>query len=418
MPPASRLLIALIAGLVVGSLISGVDAPAGRYVVMLLEPVGILWVNAIRMTVLPMVVSLLVATIGGSPGAETVGATGRNAFLVCISMLVGTAIVVALAVPPFLDALPLSASSLETLRANTVANQSPQVGSADLSSWIAALIPSNPVKAAADGALLQLVIFAILFGIALTRLSAGRRAPVIAFFRGVADAMLVLVKWILAIAPLGVFALAVPLAARTGIAAAGALAYYVVAIATVCLLLILLCSIVAVTLGRVSVRRFLSSAAPAQAVAFSSRSSLASLPALVEGGERLGLPDTVIAFFLPLAVSTFRLGAVPAMLVGSMFLGRLYGIDIPPSQVIGIVLTAILLSFSVPGIPGGGILVMAPILANAGIPAAGLGVLLALDAIPDMFRTMTNVSADFTAAALLSRFRNSTNGGHAQVLRS
>ena len=411
MPATTRLLIALIAGLAIGALLTGVNTPASTYAVQILEPVGILWVNAIRMTVLPMVVSLLIVTIGGAQGAKAVGRTGRNAFLVCLSMLVATAIIVALLVPPLLDMLPLSASSLDALRASATSDQSTQVGNAGLSSWITGLIPANPVKAAADGALLQLVIFTILFGIALTRVSDDKRAPVLAFFRGVADAMLVLVKWMLVIAPLGVFALAVPLAARTGIAAAGALAYYIVAIGVMCVFLILLCSLVAVTVGRIRVRSFFSTAAPAQAVAFSSRSSLASLPALVEGGEKLGLPSTVIAFFLPLAVSTFRLGAVPAMLVGSMFLGKLYGVEIPPTQIIGIVLTAILLSFSVPGIPGGGILVMAPILANAGIPAAGLGLLLALDTVPDMFRTMTNVSADYTAAALLSRFSDNKAEG-------
>jgi Na+/H+-dicarboxylate symporter len=217
--------------------------------------------------------------------------------------------------------------------------------------------------------------------------------------------MLVIVRWMLAVAPIGVFALAVAVAARAGLAAAGALAWYVLATAIVCLVLIVLCTIAGVVIGRVPLREFLKFAAPAQAVAFSSRSSLASLPALVQGAESIGLPKTIPAFFLPLAVATFRLGMVPAMLVGSMFLGRLYGIDIPVAQVIGIVLTAVLISFSVPGIPGGGILVMAPVLASAGIPAAGLGILLALDTVPDMFRTMTNVSGDFTAAALLSRMR-------------
>jgi len=217
--------------------------------------------------------------------------------------------------------------------------------------------------------------------------------------------MIVVVRWMLAIAPIGVFALAVPLAARAGVAAAGALAYYVVAIGVVCIILIAACAVVGVTLGRVPLRRYMKTGAPAQAVAFSARSSLASLPALVEGARELGLPKTVSAFFLPLAVATFRLGAVPAMLVGAMFLGRLYGIDIPPAQIVGILLTSILLSFSIPGIPGGGILVMAPILASAGIPAAGLGILLALDTIPDMFRTMTNVSGDYAAAAVLSRLR-------------
>jgi Na+/H+-dicarboxylate symporter len=352
-----------------------------------------------------MVVSLLIVCIGGSREAKTIGTIGRNAFLVALAMLVGVGIVVALIVPPILHALPLSDESLSSLRATASTDAAAQAGATTIASWLTGLIPSNPVKAAADGQLLQLVIFTNLFGVGLTRLSEEHRAPVIAFFRGVADAMLVLVRWILAIAPIGVFALAIPLAARTGLAAAGALAYYVFAIAAVCIILIAICSIVATTIGRAPLRNFLKSAAPAQAVAFSSRSSLASLPALVEGAEALRLPPAIPAFFLPLAVATFRLGMVPAMLVGTMFLGRLYGVEIHPAQIIGIVLTAILLSFSVPGIPGGGILVMAPILSGAGIPAAGLGILLALDTVPDMFRTMTNVTGDFTAATLLSRIR-------------
>ena len=406
MSPTTRLLIGLIAGLIAGAVLPAVSPDASQVTVQILEPVGILWVNAIRMTVLPMVVSLLVVSIGGSREAKTIGTLGRNAFLVCLAMLLGAAVVVALIVPPVLSVLPLSDASLAALRSNVASEPAAQGAVTGIASWITGLIPANPIKAAVDGALLQLVIFTIFFGIALTRVSDEHRLPVIAFFRGIADAMIVIVRWVLAVAPIGVFALAVPLAARAGVAAAGALAYYIVVIGVVCLILIALCTVLAVTVGRVSLRAFLKAAAPGQAVAFSSRSSLASLPALVDGAERLQMPNTVSAFFLPLAVAMFRLGFVPAMLVGSMFLARLYGVEIPVPQIIGILLTSILLSFSVPGIPGGSILIMAPILASAGIPAAGLGVLLALDTIPDMFRTMTNVSADFTAAALLSRFRD------------
>ena len=405
MSPTTRLLVGLIAGLIAGASLPRVDPQISKYAVQILEPIGILWVNGIRMTVLPMVVSLLVVSIGGARDAKSIGQIGRNAFLVCLAMLVGTAILVGLIVPPFLAALPLSDASLTALRSNSVAGPSTEGAIVGLGTWITGLIPSNPVKSASDGALLQLVIFTIFFGIALTRVSDENRAPVIAFFRGVADAMIVVVRWMLAVAPIGVFALAVPLAARAGVAAAGALAYYVVAIGVVCLILIAVCAVVGVTIGRIPLRSYLKAGAPAQAVAFSSRSSLASLPALVEGTQQIGLPKTISAFFLPLAVATFRLGAVPAMLVGSMFVGRLYGVEIPPAQIVGILLTSILLSFSVPGIPGGSILIMAPILASAGVPAAGVGILLALDTVPDMFRTMTNVSADYAAAAVLSRLR-------------
>ena len=404
MSPTTRLLTGLIAGLIAGAALPALSPEISRYAVQILEPVGVLWVNGIRMTVLPMVVSLLVVSIGGARDAKSIGTIGRNAFAVCLMMLVGAAVVVALIVPPFIASLPLSDASLAALRVNAVAEPSAQ-GVTGLASWITSLIPANPVKAAADGALLQLLIFTIFFGIALTHVSAERRDPVLAFFRGVAETMIVIVRWMLAVAPIGVFALAVPLAARAGAAAAGALASYVLVIAVVCLILIALCVLLAVTVGRVPLRAFLRTAAPAQAVAFSSRSSLASLPALVDGAEKHGLPKTISAFFLPLAVAMFRLGAVPAMLVGSMFVARLYGIEIPAAQILGIVLTAVVISFSIPGIPGGSILVMAPALASAGIPAAGLGILLALDTVPDMFRTMTNVSGDYAAAAVLSRLR-------------
>jgi Na+/H+-dicarboxylate symporter len=378
--------------------------PGSAYASQFLEPIGTLWVNAIRMTVLPMVISLLVVSIGGAGQTKAIGRMGRNAILVCLAMLVGAAIIVVIVVPPLLSILPLSDASVQAVRASVSQEATAQLPPMGFAAWLTGLIPSNPIKAASDGALLQLVIFSMLFGVALTKLPDERRAPVIAFFRGVADAMLVMVRWILFLAPLGVFALAVPLAARIGIAAAGALAYYVGAIAIVCLALIAVCTIVAVTLGRVPLRAFLKTAAPAQAVAFSSRSSLASLPALIEGAEAQRHPKALIAFFLPLAVATFRLGAVPALLVGSMFLGRLYGVSLDSMQMIGIVLTAILLSFSIPGVPGGSILIMAPVLANAGIPAEGIGILLALDTVPDMFRTMTNVTGDFTAISLLARF--------------
>jgi len=225
----------------------------------------------------------------------------------------------------------------------------------------------------------------------------------VTFFRAVGDAMLVLVRWILAVAPMGVFALALPLASRLGLAAAGALAYYLAVVAAVCIALIVASMAVAAIFGRIPLRALLRAAAPAQAVAFSSRSSLASLPALVQGAERLDFPPSVTAFFLPLAVATFRLGAVTALVLGPLFLARLYGIEITPPQLATIALSSVLLSFSVPGIPGGSVLVIAPVLASAGIPTAGLGVLLAIDTAPDMFRTLANVTADMAAAVILAR---------------
>jgi Na+/H+-dicarboxylate symporter len=266
------------------------------------------------------------------------------------------------------------------------------------------LVPSNPIKAAADGSMLPLVVFTLAFALALTRVPRELRQTLVGFFQGVAGAMRVLIEWILALAPVGVCALTFPLASRLGIAAVGALGYYVAFVSAMTLLLLLALYPVAVMAGGVPWRRFMRAAAPPQALAFSSRSSLASLPALIEVTERdLGLPAAITGFCLPLAVSTFKFCGPMAMLVGMLFIGRLYGIDIAPAQLVRAVALSIVLSFAVPGVPGGGIIAAGPIFAAVGLPAAGLGLLIAVDTIPDMFRTPANVTADLAVVAILGR---------------
>jgi Na+/H+-dicarboxylate symporter len=147
--------------------------------------------------------------------------------------------------------------------------------------------------------------------------------------------------------------------------------------------------------------------APSQAVAFSSRSSLAALPAMIEAAEtRLGFPPEISRFLLPLSASTFRAGSGVGLTVSVLFVARLYGVDLNVAQIATIIATVLLTSFSVPGIPNGSIIAMVPILVAAGIPVEGIGILLSIDTIPDMFRTTTNVTGHMTAAAILSRSRS------------
>ncbi|MHB1263869.1 MAG: dicarboxylate/amino acid:cation symporter [Gemmatimonadaceae bacterium] len=391
----------LLAGLALGALLSAGAPHVGARVGPVLDALGLLWVNAIRMTVVPLVLALVVVSVGSVPDVQRVGRLGLRALIVCLALLLGAAVVVALVVPPLLQWLPLDAAAVARLREGAA----PAVAAARpaLADWIGGLLPANPVKAAAEGALLPLVLFAMLAGLALTRVDAASRDAVLRLARGVADTMLVLVRWVLLLAPMGVFALAVPLAIRAGLGAAGAMAWYIAIVAAVSLVLVAGCLAVAVIAGGVPLRRLLAATTPPATVAFSTRSSLAALPALVEAAQSLGFPRPVTAFFLPLAVATFKLAAVVAMILGPLFLARLYGIHVGPGGIATIALTAVLLSFSVPGVPAGVILVMAPVLATLGIPAAGLGILVALDIIPDMFRTMANVVADLSAAAVLAR---------------
>ena len=151
--------------------------------------------------------------------------------------------------------------------------------------------------------------------------------------------------------------------------------------------------------GKMSPSAFVAFCTPAQAVAFASRSSLAALPAMIESGERANLPPVVARFILPLAASVFRIGAAVAMPVGVLFLARLYGATLSPAQLASVVFTVVLSSFAVPGVPGGSIIAMVPVLAAVNLPIDGIGILLAVDTIPDMFRTTANVTGSLTPPA-------------------
>jgi Na+/H+-dicarboxylate symporter len=195
-----------------------------------------------------------------------------------------------------------------------------------------------------------------------------------------------------------------PLAARLGVSAAGALAGYIalVAVMTVVFGVVVLYPMASI-MGRVPMRTFARAILPAQAVAFSSRSSLASLPAGIEAArERLRLPEEAPSFLLPLAASVYRIGAAVGQTVGVLFVARLYGVELGPAALATVVLTVVATSFSVPGIPGGSIVIMAPVLQSAGVPIEGIGILLGVDTIPDMFRTTVNVTGHLAAATALS----------------
>jgi Na+/H+-dicarboxylate symporter len=231
-------------------------------------------------------------------------------------------------------------------------------------------------------------------------------------FEAIRDAAMTLVKWILWTAPIGVFALALSLTARLGISAIGALAGYVVLVSLLAIVFaIVVLYPMAAVMGRVSVVEFARAALPAQAVAISSRSSLAALPAMIEGArERLKLPDEITSFLLPLAASVYRVGAALGQTTGVIFIAQLYGVTLSVPQLATVALTAVATSFSVPGIPGGSIVIMAPVLMAAGLPVEGIGILLGADTIPDMFRTTLNVTGHLAAATALGR-RAATGDG-------
>lgn len=399
-----RVLVALILGLAAGLVILAHPTPALLKLVAVVEPVGTLWVNAIRMTVIPLVVSLLITGVASCSDIRAVRGIGWRTLGSFSGLMVLVAAAGLLIVPPLFAWFHMDPATITTLRqsAGGAAASTPVIPS--FADWLLSVVPTNPIKAASDGAMLPLVVFTLAFALALLKVAAERREAVLNFFHGVGDAMLVIVRAIIELAPIGVFALMLPVASRTGIAAAGALIYYVAVAAVAQLLVTLLLYPVAALGGRVSVLRFARALFPAQAVAISSTSSLASLPALLEGSEsKLCLPPSITGMVLPLAVSTFKIATPVIWLVAAIFLGHLYGVRLTPGQLVVISLTSILTSFSLPGVPHGWLLIISPLVGTMGIPAEGIGLLIAVDVVPDIFATALNVTGDMAAATLVSR---------------
>ena len=273
------------------------------------------------------------------------------------------------------------------------------------------LVPQNVVKAAADGNMLPVIVFAVLFGLALARVAPVRRDGVLRVVEGIADAMQQLVAWILLLAPIGVFALAVPLTSRLGLAAGGAVLTYVALVVSLTIVAIALLYPLGIVMGRMSARAFAAYCAPAQALAFASRSSLATLPAMVLAAERAGFQPAASRVVLPLAGSVFHYGTAVAQTVGVLFLAQLAGVTLSPWALALVAFAVVLASSAVPGIPGGSIIAIVPVLAAAHLPLDGIGLLLAVDTIPDMFRTTANVTGALTLTALTRSSRDRIQPG-------
>lgn len=393
--------IALLLGLALGIAVSLASSPSALTSVAWIEPVGLLWVNAIRMTVIPLIVASLVVAVSDA-GARAMGRLGTHAFIVFVLLLSAIAALTALAAPMIFDRLAIDAAAAESVR-SSVAAGTPLPAMPSFGDWLVSIVPANPIRAAADGAMLPLVVFTLAFGLALGRVEQTRREAVVGFFRGIADATTAIVGWILVLAPFGVFSLAFTVAARLGTDIIGAVGFYLVAYSAMLVVATAVVYLAVALFAKVPLSQFAKAALPAQLVAVTTRSSMAALPAMVTSAEEtLKLPKTVTSFALPLAVSTFRLNQAVSWVVMALFAAALYGVDLGATAVMTLAVTSVLMSFSVPGIPSASLFVVAPFFASVGIPPEAIGVLIALDLIPDVFKTLLNVTGQLGAVTIIA----------------
>jgi len=394
----------LAAGIALGAWIERFGGGVAHGIAGVIESVGMLWLNALRMTVGPLVFAMLVSAVASVADAMATGRLASRAIRWFAGLLLLAGVLAVLLSKALLALWPVDRAAADAFLAG-VGSDATQVATAlNWSQWMQQLLPPNIIAAAADNAILALVVFATLFGFAATRLPQSQRLVLTNFFTAMAEAMVVIVHWVLLAAPVGVFALALSVGRQAGIGAAGLLLQYAVTVALVIAISILAIYAVIALRGRMGVREFTLAVAPVQVVAASTQSSLATLPVMIEcARERLRVTPRVAHLVLPLAVAVFRYTSPLGNLGACFFIAAMYGLEPSLLQITGAVLVAVAISIGSVGLPGqvSFIASVAPICAALGLPVEILGILVAVEIIPDIFRTIGNVTADVAVTVLV-----------------
>ena len=368
-------------------------------------PVGDLWLRALQATIVPLVAALVFTGVFQTARTASAGGIARASLGWFVAVLAFSA-ATALTVPTVLLWLvPVPAEAGAALRAG-LGGPVPQ-GLPGVADYLLALVPSNVIDAAANTRMLPLIVFMSVFAIAANRLEPAARAALSQLFAAIAAAMLVVIGWVLAVAPIGVFALSLSVAARSGPAAVGALAHYIVVVTASGTVVWLAAYPFAALVARQPLGRFARELLPVQIFALSTQSSLASLPAMLGACERLGLRSATAEFVLPLAVALFR-STSPAMNLGvAVYVAHWYGVPLGAGACLSGFVMAVLISLGTVSLPGtiSYVASVGPIAMAMGVPVAPLGLLVAVEVVPDLMRTLGNVTFDVAVVAAVDRRR-------------
>ena len=406
-------LVALFVGLVGGTFAQAGGDGIREPLIQVATYVGGLWLDALKMTVIPLIVALLVTGIAKGAEAARAGRIAGRSILWFVIVCTSSAIFGAVMMTLMVGAFPLPEGAGQALRAGLAAidqsTAAPPIPS--VADFFRGIIPSNVIAAASNGDVLPLVVFTVFFALAVARIAPQRRKTVVDFFEGIADALLVVIGWVLWIAPLGVFALGFALGASAGGAAFAGLAHYIVLVSVIGVLVTLWGYPIAIIGGRVPVGIFTKSMIAPQSVAISTRSSLASLPAMLGAARVQGVREQVADVTLPMAVALFR-ATGPAMNVAVAFYVASW-LGYQPSLGAAVAATAVasVISYGAVSLPGevSFISSIAPIAMALGVPIAPLALLVAVEMVPDIFRTLGNVTLDSAVTTVVNKSTSSVS---------
>jgi proton glutamate symport protein len=404
-------LAALVIGLSLGALAGGLTESVRAAALGVAGFIGTLWLNALKMTVIPLVVALLVTGIAKSREAALGGRIAGRSVLWIVIVCTVSSVFGAVAIVLLTRIFPLARGTAQgrqsALGGLGQKAAPPLPGIAD---FFKGVIPDNVFASATNGDILPLVVFAVLFALALGYISGDGRRSIVAFFEAIGDALLVIIEWVLWIAPLGVLALAFTVGSAAGGAAFAGLGHYVVLISAIGVLVTLAGYPLAVIAGRVPLGEFTRDMIAPQAVAISTRSSLASLPAMLTSSRAMGISDQVADVTLPISVALFR-ATGPAMNTAvAFYVAHWLGYEPSLGQMIAATAVGAVMSYGAVSLPGevSYISSIAPIAMALGVPIAPLALLVAVEMIPDIFRTVGNVTLDVAVTTAVARSTRSS----------
>ena len=402
--PVALTFAALIGGLgagIVGGLAGapqGVSDIAGLF--------GGLWLRALQMTIIPLVAALLVLGLVQMILAARVGTVARRMIALMVFVQLAGGAFTSVFMPMLLRAFPVpEGASAFLAQTPSDVGEVPKV-----LDFLASLVSPNIVAAAAETAMLPLTLFFVMFAVAITRLPEDQGERLLGFFHALGNAMLLIIGWVLAAAPVGVFALAYGVGVQSGGGAFAALGHYVLTVTLMGTFVFVLAYVIAIGLGRTG-GRFFTAMLPAQAVALSTQSSLASLPAMLDSAGRLGIRPSTAEFVLPLAVVIFRATSAAMNLAVVYYVAALAGVEVPLTVAIAGILIASVISLSAVSLPGSISFVVSigPIALAMGVPVEPLALLVAVEMLPDLMRTLGNVTMNVAVTSAVDRSADEAN---------
>jgi proton glutamate symport protein len=400
------LVLAVIAGLAIGDAVL-----AGMSLVAIYDFIGTLFLNLLKMLIVPLVMASIITGIAGIGSQGAFGRLGAKTLSYyfatsLIAILIGLMMVNVLE-PGIQNGEPVK--ELIGLSDDKAAEAMEKVGgrnAGDVADVLLRLVPVNVISAAAEnGQLLGLIFFSLLFGIFMTRVPHPYAENLLTFWEGVFEVMMLITDWVLKFAPLGVFALVAKVVATTGLAAVQPLlVFFFTVLAALAFHFFVALPLLLRFIAGVNPLRHYQAMAPALLMAFSTSSSSATLPVTMECVERNArVSNRTTSFVLPLGATVNMDGTALYECVAAMFIAQAYGLELSMATQFTVVLIALLTSIGVAGIPAASLVAISVILAAVGLPAEGIGLILAVDRVLDMCRTTVNVFSDSCGAVLVGR---------------